>query len=460
MRIFKMVSVLLVLTLAIAWIVSNMSPSSMAQEKKDVVSTSDSNITNLKVNYALTKTAKNCVECHAKIQPGIVNDWKNSRHSHSGVSCIDCHQQEKGSPMAAQNCEGVKGTDIYLSIMVTPKTCAKCHPNEFKEFNESGHYRARKQYDPKMSKHAADKTKGLVELYSKHEGQNHPELKNASESVGCMQCHGSIIKLDANKRPTADTWPNAGIGTVWPDGSVGNCVTCHTRHKFDISEARKPEACASCHLGPDHPDIEIYESSKHGQIYKAEHDKWKFDDAPGSWEPGSYRAPTCATCHMSGIGDLENTHNVSRRLHWNLWAKISKKRNSPDPMSMWTGDGDKGRVEMKKVCSNCHSKTHTNGFFKQGDKAVRLYNEAYWIPADKMRAELESKKLLKENPWNDEFQIIIYHLWHHEGRRARQGSLMGGPDYAHWHGFFELMQDMYKLKSIYAKRMKEGKIEE
>ncbi len=460
MRVFKMVAVLLVLTLAIAWIVSNSSPVSVAQDKKDVKVTSDSNITNLKVSHGLTKTAKNCIECHAKIQPGIVNDWKNSRHAHSGVSCIDCHQQPKDSPMAAQNCEGVKGTDVYVSIMVTPKTCAKCHPAEVKQFNESGHYRARIQYDPDTSKHPKGKTAGLNKLFSYHETQGNEALKNASKNVGCMQCHGSIIKLDKDKRPTTDTWPNAGIGTVWPDGSVGNCVTCHTRHKFDIAEARKPEACASCHLGPDHPDIEIYESSKHGQIYKAEHSTWKFDDAPGAWEPGSYRAPTCATCHMSGIGDLEPTHNVSRRLKWNLWAKTSKIRNSPDPLSMWTGDGNKGREEMKKVCSNCHSSLHTKGFFKNGDDAVKLYNESYFAPAEKMRKELKAKGLLKENPWADEFQKIYYHLWHHEGRRARQGSLMGGPDYAHWHGFFELMQDMYKLKDIYKARMKNGKIEE
>jgi hypothetical protein len=50
-------------------------------------------------------------------------------------------------------------------------------------------------------------------------------------------------------------------------------------------------------------------------------------------------------------------------------------------------------------------------------------------------------------------------LWHHEGRRARQGALMGGPDYAHWHGFFELQQDLYKLEEIYNTRMETGQIE-
>lgn len=58
-----------------------------------------------------------------------------------------------------------------------------------------------------------------------------------------------------------------------------------------------------------------------------------------------------------------------------------------------------------------------------------------------------------------EFQITYYYLWHHEGRRARQGAMMGGPGWAHWHGFFELQQDLYKLEQIHAKRIASGEIE-
>ena len=67
---------------------------------------------------------------------------------------------------------------------------------------------------------------------------------------------------------------------------------------------------------------------------------------------------------------------------------------------------------------------------------------------------------MRKNPWDDEFQITFYFLWHHEGRRARHGAMMGAPDYAHWHGFFELQLDMYKLERIYKHRIKSGKIED
>jgi hydroxylamine dehydrogenase len=35
-------------------------------------------------------------------------------------------------------------------------------------------------------------------------------------------------------------------------------------------------------------------------------------------------------------------------------------------------------------------------------------------------------------------------LWHHEGRRARHGASMMAPDYAHWHGMYEVAERFYQ----------------
>jgi len=426
-----------------------------AQQAEPVIISVDRNAGDLSssrelvVDRGLSEVAKECIDCHKTEDPGIINDWKNSRHGHVGVSCLDCHQVESDSPMATQH-ESIEGTDVYISVLVPPSTCASCHPVEVEQFNESGHIRAYRQIIPNA---------GLNALIQTHEGRDHPEFGNASGETGCMQCHGTEIKLDEDKRPISSTWPNMGMGSVYPNDSVGNCATCHTRHKFSIAEARKPNSCASCHLGPDHPNIEIFENSKHGHVFMTDSDDWNWESAPDAWEPGDYRGPTCATCHMSGIGELETTHNITERLYWNLWAKSSGVRNSSDVMSGLLGDGEKGRAKMEMVCNSCHTPLHTTNFFEQGDKAVKLYNEAYYAPALKMLEELKEKGLLKDNPWTDEFQRKYYYLWHHDGRRARQGAMMGAPDYAHWHGFFELQQLLYDLEAIHEKRISTGTID-
>ncbi|EAR61588.1 multiheme c-type cytochrome [Neptuniibacter caesariensis] len=409
-----------------------------------------SSVKTMTFDRSLSALDKQCISCHQTKQPGIVADWKDSRHSHVGVGCNDCHQSSKGQPDAQLHNKG-ELSGVYITPLVSPDVCGRCHAVEQEQFNQSGHFRSYRQIIPKDSLHA------LVKV---HEGRNNKEFGNAPDETGCMQCHGTKIKLLADGTPDPSTWPNAGMGNIYPDGSTGSCTACHTRHKFSIAEARKPAACASCHLGPDHPDIEVFNNSKHGHVFNAEGYTWKWDSPSDGWEPGDYRGPTCATCHMSGIGELNTTHNITERLFWNLWAKESKVRNSTDVMSPLLGNGPEGRKKMEQVCSSCHGESHTRGFFAQGDKAVQLYNVEYYAPAKKMLDELKEKGLLKDNPWIDEFQITFYHLWHHEGRRARHGAMMGAADYAHWHGFFELQQDLYKLQEIYKKRIKHGKIEE
>ena len=419
----------------------------------------------MKVDRKLSEEAAGCIKCHTEKTPGIVNDWKDSRHAHVGVSCMDCHSVPADSPMAIKKVHP-KDSNNHVSAMVSSKTCAKCHEQEVREFNESGHARGGVQMYAK---------KPMLELMYHYEGADHPDFQRAPESTGCAQCHGSKIEMTSEGKPTKETWPTFGIGTAYPDGAIGSCVACHSRHKFDIAEARKPEACASCHLGPDHPNIEIFNNSMHGHIYRTEGDKYKFDSAPDAWEVADYRTPTCAVCHMAGIGELQTTHNVSRRLKWNLWAPHSNLRDKgletaakdwADGLKLTVGnalaghpDGSEAaRKEMAMVCKSCHSSSFANNFFEMGDKHVMLYN-FYNDEAMKMLNELKEKNLLKKDEWSDEFQIAYYYSWHHEGRRMRMGALMGAPDYAHWHGVFDVQQQIRKMREIYKKRIETGKIE-
>lgn len=415
----------------------------------------------LVIKRGFSKEALACIECHATKMPGVMEGWRASRMSHAGVSCYDCHVVEKSSPMASQ-CEGTKGTNTFISPMVSSKTCSRCHPQEVEQFLKSGH--AEIASGAVMS----PKRAGLVKLQFHYEGAGFMEGKQytwnegtpegatgidrAARSSGCQMCHGTTVELGPDNKPINETWPG-GIGTRYPDGSIGTCTVCHERHSFKKSDARKPEACGACHLGPDHPNIEIYDESKHGQMYHTQGEDWEFDSPPDAWEPGDYTAPTCAVCHMSGIGDLATTHNVQERLKWDLMHKKSVVRSGD------RGEGIQGDKNMRRVCANCHGVSHTKSQRDTLDNAVGLYNK-YWAGATKMKEELKAKNLLGSDPWQDGFQELEYYLWHHTGRRARQGAAMGAPDYAHWHGFFQVFQVYQDMQNIYEKRMKTGKIEE
>src|SRR3990170_7829317 len=296
--------------------------------------------------FAIKKTreeieaSKRCVLCHTQISPGIINDWERSNHAKALVTCIDCHQAD------ITDTDAKKHEGMIISAIVSPKDCSRCHPKQVMEFNESLHSKAVSFVQNLEGDRAGDDT-----LAYKIEGK-------AAAVMGCEKCHGTIVKVK-NGIFDKDTWPNNGIGRVNPDGSKGSCTACHTRHLFSIAESRKPETCGTCHMGPDHPQYEIYMESKHGVIYSSEKQKWNMDVASSSWDTRYFRAPTCAICHMSGIGGLEPTHNVSDRLSWELEWPMSERTND------WKGK----REKMQMACLSCHSKNWVEGYYQQFFKA-------------------------------------------------------------------------------------------
>jgi len=102
------------------------------------------------------------------------------------------------------------------------------------------------------------------------------------------------------------------------------------------------------------------------------------------------------------------------------------------------------REKMMGACRNCHNQTHIDNFYKQFDNLVILYNEKFAKPAKAMMENLTKDGVLKPNaPFEHEVQWIYWELWHHEGRRARHGASMMGPDYTHWHGMYEVAKHYY-----------------
>jgi hypothetical protein len=57
--------------------------------------------------------------------------------------------------------------------------------------------------------------------------------------------------------------------------------------------------------------------------------------------------------------------------------------------------------------------------------------------------------------FDEELEWEFYELWHHEGRRARMGAAMMAPDYAWWHGFYELKHRFVRINQE-AEKLKKG----
>ncbi|MFZ4396345.1 MAG: multiheme c-type cytochrome [Kiritimatiellia bacterium] len=424
-----------------------------------------------------------CVVCHRKQSPALVMEWQRSRHSQNGVGCVDCHGAKEGEVDAWKH-EGE-----WVSALVTPKDCSQCHAAEFDQFERSHHAKAG-EILASLDNVLAEKAAGMPG-------------NNADAVNGCWQCHGAMIKFQRNEKneilrapsgkPLIDarTWPNSGIGRLNPDGSKGSCHACHSRHSFEAKLSRSPENCGKCHMGPDHPQIEIYNESKHGIAFYANRNLMALDKE-GDWVLGKNysAAPTCASCHIASYSKPDgkvsgNNHDVGERISWTLRPVVSVKLNLvtyedgykedfPDSRALpKIGDevatvekvieGEKlvnktvsrrvkqietwqqRRDSMKGACLNCHNNTFVDNFYQQYDDLVVLYNEKFGKPAQKIMDELTADGVLNPKaPFEHDVQWIFYELWHHEGRRARHGASMMAPDYTHWHGMYEVSKHFYE----------------
>ena len=419
MRVLSSISVLAVGVAVVGVIAANAETAKNISKDKE-----------FRIERSMPPEAVACLECHKKESPGIFADWAQSRHANANITCYDCHKAEEFDPDVSKvhykqyersdQKYGTKEYKIPVAAAVTPKDCSRCHPDEAKQYGQS--------------KHA-----NTVEIMWKIDPWLNLGMNSEFERLsGCYTCHGTVLKMKEGSLDTA-TWPNVGVGRINMDGSKGSCTSCHTRHQFSVMEARKAEACGQCHLGPDHPQIEIYMESKHGDIYTAHGDRYNWNAAPGTWSPGvDYRAPTCASCHISGAGPVLTSHDVTERLAWETQAPLTVRPQDFAPFpakTNWQVERDK----MKAICMQCHSKSWTEGHFTKLDRTVKEYDDVYYKPAKKMLDDLYAKGLLDKTKYFDErLEVEFYELWHHEGRRARFGAAMMAPDYAWWHGFYEL----------------------
>lgn len=219
---------------------------------------------------------------------------------------------------------------------------------------------------------------------------------------------------------------------------------------------------------------------------EGEVDAWRHE---GAWIATLVTPKDCATCHISGYlgsdGEVRGgSHDVGRRISWTLRPVVSTKLNLvihedgfqedlPDTRPLpaagdtvettekYAADGElrsrtvprkvarietwqERRAAMQAVCANCHQTTFVRNFYTQFDSLVTLYNDKFAKPARQIMADLKADGVLNPNaPFEHNVQWVFWELWHHEGRRARHGASMMGPDYTHWHGMYEVSKHFY-----------------
>jgi hypothetical protein len=352
-----------------------------------------------------------CVDCHTNkgIAVKAIDHWKKSLHAEQNIACVDCHTAKEGDFDAFYCPE----SDILVAKHPTPKDCKECHEQQVAEFANSKH-----AHQFWLFKNA-DRSVFEFPIATRH---------------GCEQCHN--------------------IGNMWPDGSVGECDVCHSKHSFSKAVARQPETCGECHLGPDHPHIEIYLESKHGNNFRAMEKDMVLSYNSNDLDQIPIDVPVCTTCHMDADGNQPMTHNVSARLAWESQAPWSFR-------TVWDeenlGDWNMKRGRMESVCNSCHSPDFVEVYFLTADLVNLQYNEmrrefVYWtkkltangtIDRNEANGKFYSDPVL--NGWDEVPEDMMYKAWHHEGRRFRHGAEMMGADFTQWHGVWEMQEAMTEM---------------
>jgi len=389
-----------------------------------------------------------CVDCHKNTTPNIVSDWGLGKMGKSGMDCAVCHGDQHTS-----------ATDVAKVQIPTPDTCATCHATQVKQYKAGKHafaWAAMKAM-PTMHWQPSILTEGMK---------------------GCGGCHKIGIKTEAEIRELKKT--NPGFGTA-------SCGACHTRHIFSTEEARQPQACQTCHMGFDHPQWEMYSSSKHGVRYLLKQSKVL---------PESVAAPTCQTCHFQ-----QKNHEVRT-----AWGFLAVRLPMPDDL-MWTEDRktilqalgvldpagnatvrldvvkgaqvarltqedwQKERDKMTATCNQCHSVNFAKAELQKGDQMIKeadhLMAEAVRIVAGLYKDGIVPKPktysynfpdLLTFNdaPTPVETRLFVMFLEHRN--RAFQGTFHSSPDYAWWYGYSELLSDLTDIKYMAAEMRRITKV--
>ncbi len=393
-----------------------------------------------------TASEETCITCHQKISPGLVADWKSSLHSEEDITCSECHGDNHSGP-----------GDAKQAYLPDEQVCAECHLQQFDQFSKGKHNFG---------------WKSLLALPITHVEPD--ELMEGGR--GCGGCHNMGIKSEAQKKD------QRAKGYRYQNNS---CDECHTRHSFSKKEALNPKSCRQCHMGFDHPQWEMWSSSKHGSRYMTR--------AEGDLPEGAV-APKCQDCHMSE-GNHEN------RTAWGFlgvrlpfpedpqWKKdritilkalgvLNPETGEPTARLEVVKDCDMIRLseeawsiqreKMIKICSQCHSGTYAREQLAMGDTMIQktdhLMAEAIETVAILYRDGIIEKPedyafaypdflYFMRTGGSDMNKVsyidqVLLEMYLKHRMRTIQAFFHVNPDYAYWYGWAAMVKDFGEIKEL------------
>lgn len=353
--------------------------------------------------FATTAAAEDCVECHKKETAAAVEQWQASSHA-STVDCSDCHGSDHEAIL--------KG-----DAPVDAKVCGRCHEDAYRQHISSKHG---------MGLHSGwGCTRNLVSRdprecrFCHEEGSTQPKTNvqcarflaqtSEMEALGCNRCH-----------------------------QVENsCASCHTNHITDLATVRSPGTCATCHMGPDHPQWEMWQTSRHGVLFEA---------------MGETAGPTCQRCHMPN-----GSHDVS----YGITMSPAMVQSSSERFAT-------SREEMVAICMQCHARSFAERELKSGDvilaQSQKLIREAEAVIRDLADRNLLVPSLQNrpEHPLRGQDLVLdgqmLYEDISHIERlffkmkkyalaKTVKGAFHQNPAYTHWYGNAELKMTLVDIKA-------------
>ncbi len=295
---------------------------------------------------------------------------------------------------------------------------------------------------------------------------------------GCGSCHRLGIKSPEQ------------IATLAAQGNrfgIASCDACHTRHTFSAEEARQPQACETCHMGFDHPQWEMYSSSKHGVRHEMKQLKVQGETTA---------APTCQTCHMQngnhevrtawgflavrlplpqdkqwaddqatilqGLGVIDPSGKPTKLVDVTKAADVARL-----DQASWQAERDK----MISTCTQCHARDFASLQLQYGDDMIKnadhlmaqairtvagLYKDGLLAKPANYSYAFPNLLSFHDAPTSIEQKLFVMFLEHR--MRTFQGAFHASPDYSMWYGWSEMQRDLTEINEMAAEIRRTGHV--